>query len=130
MRRPWLAVYAVSLLIGIGLWFLAPARWDLKPVEALLIGSALYFGALHRFMARATCHGGVAQWRGRGGLLEGLLPRAALFFAIAATQTYACFVAAPYADVRGGFVLTASWLVAQALIDSPKAAIENRARSS
>jgi len=116
MKRAWIVIYAASVLMGLALWRLAPTRWGLEFPQAVLIGSALYFGALHRYTLRATAAAG-PRWVGRGGLLPGLIPRAAFFLALAGLQAFACFEWMPGADVRGGFVISATWLVSLSLID-------------
>ena len=117
MKRTWIVIYAASVLTGVALWRLAPGRWGLELPQAVLIGSALYFGALHRYTLRATAAAGPNRWVGRGGLLPGLIPRAAFFLALAGLQAFACFEWMPGADVRGGFVISATWLVSLSLID-------------
>ena len=112
MKWTWIVVYAASLLVGLALWRLAPARWGLEFTQAMLLGSALYFGALHRYTLRATAGE-------RTKLLPGLLLRAAFFLALAGFQALACFEWMPTADVRGGFVLSGTWLVSLSLIDRP-----------
>ena len=119
MKRIWMVVYAVSVLVGIALWRLAPTRWGLEFPEAILIGSALYFGALNRYTLGVTAGSGTNRWIGRGGLLAGLIPRAAFFLALAGLQAYVCFQWMPTADVRGGFVLSTTWLASLSLIDPP-----------
>jgi len=52
MTRIWFPIYGLSLLTGVALWLAAPARWQLDPAQALLFGSGLYFGALHRYVRR------------------------------------------------------------------------------
>jgi hypothetical protein len=125
MKWTWIVVYALSLLVGLALWRLTPARWGLEFPQAMLLGSALYFGALHRYTLRATA-GATAgagaepnHWFGLGRLLPGLMLRAAFFLALAGFQALACFEWMPTADVRGGFVLSGTWLVSLSLIDRP-----------
>jgi hypothetical protein len=48
----------------------------------------------------------------------GLVVRASFFLAIAALQALACFEWARQADLRAGFVIAATWLVALAVIDT------------
>jgi hypothetical protein len=125
MRRVWVVVYAASLLVGVALWRVAARRWGLEFPEAILLGSALYFGALNRYTVDATAAGaGSIRWIGRGGLLAGLIPRAALFLAIAGVQAYVCFEWVPTVDVRAGFVLSTTWLAALGLLDAPRRAKE------
>ena len=127
MKRAWILVYAVSVLVGLALWRMAPGRWGVEFPQAVLFGSALYFGALHRYTLRATAVAEPIRWAGRGGLLPGLIPRAAFFLAIAGLQAFACYEWMPAADVRGGFVVSASWLVSLSLIDAAPAGKEPRA---
>ncbi len=114
MKRAWILIYALSVLIGFAVWRAAPARWGLEPSQAFVIGSALYFGGLHRYMMRRTS--------GLGGTLLGLTWRAALFLAIAGFQALACFEWVPQVDVRTAFVIAATWLFALGLIDPPRSA--------
>lgn len=120
MKRAWIVVYVASVFMGLALWRMAPSRWGLEFPQAILIGSALYFGALHRYTLRVTTDAGPNRWIGWGGLLPGLIPRAALFLALAGFQALACYEWMPAADVRGGFVISAAWLVSLSLIDSPR----------
>jgi hypothetical protein len=118
MRRIWIPIYGLSLLVGFALWLVAPTRWGLEPAQALLIGSGLYFGALHRFVRRAVSSCGDEIAMGWSRLIPGLAARAALFIGLAALQAYLCFEVLSQADVRSGFVLSASWLMAWAVLDS------------
>ena len=120
-------VYVASVAVGLALWRLAPSRWGLEFPQAILIGSALYFGALHRYTLRATAGAGTNRWVGWGALLPGLIPRAGLFLALVGLQAFACYEWMPGADVRGGFVISATWLVSLSLIDSPPVTKEPRA---
>jgi len=132
-----MVVYVASVAVGLLLWKLAPSRWGLEFPQGILIGSALYFGALHRYTLRATAQARVAdgdsaeagtdRWVGWGGLLPGLIPRAAVFLALAGLQALACYEWMPSADVRGGFVVSAAWLASLSLIDSPPLAKVSRA---
>jgi hypothetical protein len=130
MKRTWIAVYVASLVVGLALCRSAPARWGLEFPQAMLLGSALYFGALHRYTLRATAgegttagatagEGATAGTAAGAKLLPGLLLRAAFFLAVAGFQALACFEWMPTADVRGGFVLSGTWLVSLSLIDPP-----------
>ena len=114
MKRAWMVVYVASVAIGLTLWRLAPSKWGLEFPQGILVGSALYFGSLHRHTLRATAD---AEWAGWGGLLPGLIPRAAVFLALAGLQAFACYEWMPSKDVRGGFVISAAWLASLALID-------------
>jgi hypothetical protein len=114
-----MVVYVASVVVGLALWRLAPSKWGLEFPQAILIGSALYFGALHRYTLRATADAEPSRWVGWGGLIPGLIPRAALFLALAGFQALACYEWMPGADVRGGFVISAAWLASLNLIDSP-----------
>jgi hypothetical protein len=127
MKRTWIVVYVASLLVGLALWRLAPARWALEFPQAILFGSALYFGALHRYTVRRTEGVGASRWAAQDGILFGLLARAALFLVFAGFQALACFEWMPAADVRGGFVISAAWLVSLNLIDARPGAKEARA---
>lgn len=135
MKRAWILIYALSVLIGLAVWRAAPPRWGLEPSHALVIGSALYFGGLHRYVMRrisgpeargASGLGGSGLRSSSlgvsrlGGTLLGLTWRAALFLAIAGFQALACYEWAPQADVRTAFVIAATWLFALGLIDPPR----------
>jgi len=117
MKRAWIVVYLASVVLGLALWRLAPSKWGIEFPQGMLIGSGLYFGALHRYTLRATQEAGTSRWAGWGGLLPGLIPRAALFLALAGLQAFACYEWMPGGDYRGGFVISAAWLVSQSLID-------------
>ena len=137
MKRAWIVVYVASVAVGLALWRLAPSRWGLEFPQAILIGSALYFGALHRYTLRATAEprvpdgdaagAGTDRRVGWGGLIPGLLRRTALFLALAGFQALACYEWMPTADFRGGFVISAAWLASLSLIDSPPGTKEPRA---
>jgi hypothetical protein len=124
MRKLWIVVYAFSLLIGLVAWRLAPETWRVEPQQAILFGAALYFGALHRYTMRMGATDREISRGGGAGIIAGLAARTSLFLAIAGLQAYSCYEWLPGADVRGGFVLTATWLVALALIDTPRRARE------
>lgn len=130
MKRTWIAVYAASLLAGLALWRLAPTRWGLEFPQAMLIGSALCFGALHRYTLRGTAGAEANRWIGQGGLVPGLIARAAFFLALAGIQAYVCFEWMPGVDVRSGFVLSGTWLVSLSLIDPPRLADGSSGRFS
>lgn len=118
MLKTWIAVYAGSICLAAFLAALLPRGWGIAPVEALLFGSALHFGALHRHVTRADPGRSRAFAERLRAVAPGLAPRAALFLAVAAIQAYACYEWVPHADVRGGFVVATTWLVALALIDA------------
>lgn len=108
--RPWLrspalvAAFGSMLAAGVAV-AVAPDRWGLTAFHALLLGAALYAGALRGHIARRS-NAGAAFWRGA-------LVRAAAFLLFAGTQAMVCFELAPDADVRGFFVVFASWVVAE-----------------
>lgn len=83
----------------------APDRWGLTAFHALLLGGALYAGALRGHLARQP-NAGPAFWRGA-------LVRAAAFLLFVGTQAVACFDLAPDTDVRGLFVIFSAWVVAE-----------------
>lgn len=120
MRGTWVAVYAGSVCLAVFLSALLPREWNIRPVEALLFGSALYFGALHRHVRRADPGGARPLTERLAAVAPGLLPRTALFLAVAAIQAYACYEWMPHADVRGGFVVATTWLAALATIDGSR----------
>lgn len=117
MKHLWIAVYAASLLVGIAIAHLAPSRWGVTMPQATLIGSALYFSALHRYVMRRSTGPETARSARTGGMLVGLLTRTTVFLALAAIQALACFEWAPQADLRAGYVIAATWLFALGLID-------------
>jgi hypothetical protein len=118
MKRRWIAIYGASLLVGVLARDLAPDRWRLSVFHALLLGTALYFGALHRYVALRVAGTEPRLRPSRGGMWTGLVVRASFFLAIAALQALACFEWARQADLRAGFVIAATWLVALAVIDT------------
>ena len=118
MRGTWIAVYAGSVCLASFLASVLPRRWGIHPVEALLLGSALYFGALHRHVLLADPGRGRPFAERLRVVTPGLVPRGALFLGIAAIQAYACYEWMPHADVRGGFVVATTWLAALATIDA------------
>jgi len=117
MTRIWFPIYGLSLLMGVALWLAAPARWQLDPAQALLFGSGLYFGALHRFVRRSLedDHETRTGWT---RLLPGIALRAALFVGLAGLQAYLCYEVLSAADVRSGFILSGTWLAAWAVFDA------------
>jgi len=119
VKAMWLPGYAVCLLLGIALWRLAPSRWELDLMQALALGSGLYFGALHRYISGVGLDGDLDRWGRRFGVLAGLAGRGGLFVALVGVQAYFCYEVMPNADVRGGFILTSTWLMALAVIDRP-----------
>jgi len=122
MTRIWIPIYGLSLLTGVALWLAAPARWQLDPAQALLFGSGLYFGALHRYVRRGLADEDEAH-AGWARLLPGLALRAALFVGFAGLQAYLCYEVLSAADVRSGFILSGTWLAAWAVCDTgPKKA--------
>lgn len=133
MIKPWIWIYAVSLGVGLAVGALAPARWGFGPTQSLLLGSAIYFGGLKRYVAwRVTEWAGASTNRSLiGALLPGVVPRIVGFLLIAWLQAAVCFDSGRSPDVRLGFVLVSTWLVAQGLIDRPeRAGLPERAGSS
>ena len=112
--------YWVCLLIGMVLWKLAPARWEWGFIQGLVLGSGLYFGALHRYVMRVESSRAGIRWGGNTGILPGAMLRAALFLSLVAVQAYLCYEAWPRIDIRAGFILSSAWLVALAVIDPPQ----------
>lgn len=114
----WVVLLAASLAAGIAMWHLAPGRWGLAMSQGLVLGSALYFGGLHRFVMREAAG---TRWGElvRRRIIAGLLWRAAFFLALAAFQAAVCFEWMPRMDVRFGYVIAATWLFALSLIDPP-----------
>ena len=118
MQRLWIVVYVGNVCLAFLLVSLLPRTWEIRPFEALVFGSALHFGALHRHVGRADPGRGRPLGSRLAALLPGLFPRASLFLAVAAIQAYACYEWMPHADVRGGFVTATTWLAALAMIDA------------
>jgi len=110
MRARIFSAAAVSFLVGIAIVRLAPAAWRLDPWQGVLLGTALYMGVLHRWIARS-------EWEKR--MTPGLLWRAALFVAFVAGQAYAYFEWLPAADLRAPFVMLSGWIVAETAL-SPR----------
>jgi len=116
MTRTWFPIYGLSLLMGVALWLAAPSRWQIDPAQALLFGSGLYFGALHRYVRRGLAD--EDEVSGLARLIPGLVIRAALFVGLAGLQAYLCFEVLSAADVRSGFILSGTWLAAWAVLDA------------
>jgi hypothetical protein len=110
MGRRSILVALVSGLAGVALAALAPERWAIGPVHGVLLGLALYAGALRGQVERAIA--GAAS----GTAWLGLATRAAIFLALWWTQAVLCFDVMPDADVRRGFITLSAWVVAQALL--------------
>ena len=110
MGRRSILVALASGLLGLALAGLAPERWGITPVHGLLLGLALYAGALRGHGERAIA--GAAS----GTAWLGLAARAAIFLALWWTQAVLCFDVIPDADVRRGFITLSAWVVAQALL--------------
>ena len=123
MPRHLIFQYAACLLVGFALSRSAPARWEWGWMQGPMLGSALYFGALHRYARRRSPAGDESRGTGAdaGGLLPGLMIRALVFLAVVGVQAYLCYEAVPHADVRAGFIVSSTWLVALAVIDPPRA---------
>lgn len=123
LGRLWIVLLAASLAAGIAMWHLAPGRWGLASSQGLVLGSALYFGGLHRFVMResAGTRGPETRgaWLARKRVAAGILWRAAFFLSLAAFQAAVCFEWMPRMDVRFGYVIAATWLFALSLIDPP-----------
>jgi hypothetical protein len=105
MRRTSWVVLVASVLAGAVLARFAPRAWSIGPVQGLLVGAALYFGALRRYLAD-------------GGSMPGVLLRGTAFLAVIAALAYLCFVAMPRVDVRAGFVILSAWLIARSVSGS------------
>jgi len=82
---------ATSCAAGLALSFAAPSDWGVAPFHGLLLGAAIYVAVLRH-----------------GSRIAG---RAAAFLALAATQAYVFFVAAPGADLRATFIILSTWIV-------------------
>lgn len=85
----------ISAATGLALSFAAPRSWGVAPFHGILLGAAMYIGAL-RYGA-------------------GAIPRAAAFLVLAAAQAYVLFVAAPGADLRATFVILSTWIVLESV---------------
>lgn len=85
----------LALAAGVAIALAAPRAWDVAPFHGILLGSALYAGALR--------HG------------PGAFARTAAFLALAAAQGYVVFVAAPGADLRATFVILSTWIVLESM---------------
>jgi len=88
---PGLWALGISIAVGVGLSFAAPASWHVAPFHGAMLGAALYLGALRKPM--------------------GSMARAAAFIALAGAQAYVLFEAAPGADLRASFVILSTWIV-------------------
>jgi hypothetical protein len=117
MRRPWMLAYGLCLALGIALGKLAPARWNWDLAQAAMLGTAIYFAALHRWILLVQAE---PEGRGVAAVLRGALLRGAFFLALVGIEGYLCYEAWPRIDLRAGFVLSSAWLVALAAIDPPR----------
>ncbi|MGH7680649.1 MAG: hypothetical protein ACRENN_01520 [Candidatus Eiseniibacteriota bacterium] len=131
MIKPWIWIYVLSLGIGLAVGAVAPPRWGLGPTQSLLLGSAIYFGGLKRYVAWRVAEWARAPGSGRalGALLPGVASRIAGVLLIAWLQAYVCFDSGRIPDVRLGFVVVSTWLVAQGMIDRPERAGVRPARA-
>lgn len=94
-----IGMLVISAAAGLALSFAAPRSWGVAPFHGILLGAAMYIGAL-RYGA-------------------GAIPRAAAFLALAAAQAYVVFVAAPGADLRATFVILSTWIVLESVGGRP-----------
>ena len=101
MERDRILVIGLSMAVGVGLSFAAPPSWHVAPFHGALLGAALYLGALRK--------------------PKGSLLRAAAFVALAGTQAYLLFEAAPAADLRASFVILSTWIVLETTGDARNA---------
>lgn len=110
---------AAALSMGVGLAVVegAPRAWGIEPWQGVLLGSALYMGAIHRvlvhYRSRERAESGGASWR---PLIAALAWRAPVFLLLAAGQAYAYFEWLPSADLRGPYVMLSCWIVAETML--------------
>jgi hypothetical protein len=108
---------AVSLLLALA----APRAWEIDPAHGVLLGFALYAGALRRYARRreleAVRDRALGRSPGWSRRVPGLLVRTAAFFAVAGALAYVLFEAAPGADLRAAFIILSSWIVLESVVD-------------
>lgn len=116
MRLGWIPAYAVALIVGWAIAEASPAHWGIGGGQGWVVGSALYFGALHR------C---VEAWRGRRALREArrrdlvlpLVLRGVPFLMALLGALYVLVDVVPQAEVRGPLTILAVWFIAGGIID-------------
>ena len=107
MRARMLGAAAACAAVGLIAVNAAPHAWRLEWRHGLLLGTALYMGVLHR-------------WLARGDASSALAPRAAVFVALLALQGYAYFEWLPPVDLRAPFVLLSGWIVTETLFQESR----------
>jgi len=126
MRALTLAAVVASFLLGLALIHGAPTRWRLDSWQGILLGTALYMGVVHRWLAwRRTATpvvGGdaAAGMHAAGRAAWGLTWRVAAFLGIVVGEAYAYFEWLPPSDMRAPFVMLSAWIVAETLL-APRA---------
>jgi len=124
MRALTLTAAAASFATGVVLVRLAPAGWRIEPWQGVLLGSALYMGVLHRWIAWRDAdlarlsdtvparNGPSRDWRLAGEVVW----RVAVFLALVAGQAYAYYEWLPATDLRAPFVMLSGWIVAESTL--------------
>lgn len=122
MRGSTILAVAASFLAGLTLIHGAPARWRLDPWQGVLLGTALYMGVVHRWLAWRRAARGMASVA-PGGARETAWPvawslgwRVFAFLGLIAVQAYAYFDWLPPADLRAPFVMLSGWITAETLL--------------
>jgi len=116
MRTNLLAAL-LSFGAGIAAVRSAPAAWGLDPWQGVLLGTALYMGAVHPWLVRrrreADSPAGAPTdgWSGARSLVW----RIALFLAIAAGEVYVYYQWLPVADLRAPFAMLSAWVVTESI---------------
>jgi hypothetical protein len=134
MRAPALAAALGSFVLGMVLVRGAPPAWRLDPWQGLLLGTALYMGVVHRWLAWRRVRA-IADSAARRSVLSDAWDlgwRLAFFLGLVAGEAYAYFEWLPPADLRAPFVMLSGWVVAESLLaprgsDDPVSAASRRA---
>ncbi|HET9950553.1 MAG TPA: hypothetical protein VFS09_02035 [Candidatus Eisenbacteria bacterium] len=133
MRTNLIAALA-SFGVGVTAVRWAPAAWRLDPWQGVLLGTALYMGAVHPWLVRrrrerdgvspAAAAGRADGWNAARGLGW----RVAIFLAIAAGEVYAYYQWLPVADLRAPFAMLSAWVVTESIgADRPSTSASRRA---
>jgi cyanate permease len=124
MSGSLLAVVA-SFLAGLALIRGAPARWHVDPWQGVLLGTALYMGVIHRWLAwhRAAkaAASAVTPWARESAWAAtwSLGWRIGVFLGLIGVQAFVYFDWLPAADLRAPFVMLSGWITAETLL-SPR----------
>jgi len=112
---------AIAALLSFGMGMAAvrcaPAEWGLDRWQGVLLGTALYMGAVHPWFVRRRREADSAEGDRLDGwnAARGLGWRIALFLAIAAGEIYAYYEWLPVADLRAPFAMLSAWVVTESI---------------